>query len=114
MDGDGFTDDIDCNDNNASIYPGAPEIKHDGIDQDCSGYDLTIEVAASYNNRRDKLTVTATSDLGGEAGLEVVGYGSMSWSRKKGTWSYSAQGVGGNPGSVTVSGVEGSTSAPVQ
>lgn len=31
----------DCDDTNASIYPGAPEICGDGIDQDCSGGDLS-------------------------------------------------------------------------
>jgi len=30
---------IDCNDENASIYPNAPEIEGDGIDQDCDGLD---------------------------------------------------------------------------
>jgi hypothetical protein len=30
----------DCNNTNSSIYPGAPEICGDGIDQDCSGADL--------------------------------------------------------------------------
>ena len=40
-DGDGFTaNQGDCNDNDASIYPGAIEICGDSIDQDCNGSDL--------------------------------------------------------------------------
>ena len=41
-DGDGFAvNDGDCNDNDASVYPGAIEICGDGIDQNCNGSDLT-------------------------------------------------------------------------
>ena len=49
-DGDGFiatfpTSDLyDCNDNDPSIFLGAPEICGDGIDQDCSGADLACVI----------------------------------------------------------------------
>jgi MYXO-CTERM domain-containing protein len=42
-DGDGFIDSCgDCDSTDAGIYPGAPEICDDAIDQNCSGFDLGL------------------------------------------------------------------------
>ena len=46
-DGDGFFADVDCNDNNPQINTNAEEICGDGIDQDCSGQDLSCEFSAN-------------------------------------------------------------------
>ncbi|MDP2317421.1 MAG: MopE-related protein [Pseudomonadota bacterium] len=40
VDGDGYTEETgDCDDDNATVYPGADEVYYDGVDQDCDAKD---------------------------------------------------------------------------
>jgi arylsulfatase A-like enzyme len=51
FDGDGFGSllgENDCAPFDASIYPGAPDIPDDGIDQNCDGRDFSLAQSASY------------------------------------------------------------------
>jgi hypothetical protein len=126
-DGDEFTADQDCNDADASIYPGATEVKHDRIDQDCNGYDLTIDITnATYQTSTDKPVVYATSALDSNAALTVTYHGSrgesltrdMSWNDRRSRWqkainNFSSR-YGFIPVYVTVEGPEGAETAPMQ
>jgi hypothetical protein len=63
-DGDGMLDsEGDCDDFNASIYLGAPEIPNDGIDQDCDGSDL-IFIPGCTNLEASNFNPSATVDDG--------------------------------------------------
>ncbi|MGM0574616.1 MAG: MopE-related protein [Myxococcota bacterium] len=49
-DGDGFCPPEDCDDTDATVYPGAPDKCNDGIDQDCKGGDLVCDDAQDNDN----------------------------------------------------------------
>ncbi|MEE4262653.1 MAG: MopE-related protein, partial [Desulfobacteraceae bacterium] len=78
-DGDGYTEGQgDCNDDNAAIHPDAVDICGDGIDQDCSGADLTCSTGNSaYETQLLELisayrTSNALSPLGFDALLNSL------------------------------------------
>ena len=48
-DGDGFTSNVDCDDDDELVYPGAEDFPYDGIDQDCDGADLTDADGDGYD-----------------------------------------------------------------
>ena len=59
-DGDGYADAAcggnDCNDSDSSINPGATEICEDGIDQNCSGTDMTCPVGPPPTSGHEGIT----------------------------------------------------------
>jgi hypothetical protein len=49
-DGDGYHSDVDCDDNNPAVNPGATEIPNDGIDNDCDAATPVHTVSGSGTN----------------------------------------------------------------
>ena len=125
-DGDLFSENEgDCDDTDPLYYPSATDVCGDSIDQDCNGYDLTIDILrADYRVVRDGLVVWATSGLNSEALLQVdipgLGVQSMTWNMSKQLWKIAIRDAslhGFNPDTpgieIIVNGHEGELSATI-
>jgi hypothetical protein len=107
-DRDGYPISTDCNDHDASVHPHADEIGQDGIDQDCNGYDQTIDVKyAVYSHDGTKLKLRATSFLRVNAALQINGTGPLTWRAPRRDWIYDGAAPEGAPPLITIKGVEG-------
>ncbi len=73
LDFDGVGSNLDCNDHDASIHPGATDVPGDGIDQDCSGADAPGIFAAT------PLATASGALTGGRAARIRKGTGSASF-----------------------------------
>lgn len=62
-DKDGIAPPTDCDDTNSRVYPGAPEVVADGLDQDCNGADAAGRVSATivFNSRSSRTSTKFTS-----------------------------------------------------
>ena len=109
LDGDGYGPTLDCDDTDATVYPGAPEAGRDGIDQDCNGYDLSFNVHhAVYSHDGTSLRLRVTSSLREQADIEIVGIGPLEYREHYKDWFMNGGPVDGyaNP-VITLRGVEG-------
>jgi len=77
-DGDGFAEcELDCDDEDSTAHPGAPEVPYDGIDQDCDGSDApSLDVLAGAPLFRSTVQapwlIVAAADLNGDGRDDVI------------------------------------------
>jgi hypothetical protein len=72
-DGDGFEAEADCDDQDASIHPGAPEVCGDGVDQDCDGADAGYRSGTVKTGEAELLVYGGDYDRLGNSAAVVQG-----------------------------------------
>jgi hypothetical protein len=88
----------DCDDTNSKVYPGAPEVASDGIDQDCSGADAAGRLTAivrydgTYTRKSTKLRKLQVAEAPAGASVTVTCSGKRMGCPKEQTFTTSAKG----------------------
>lgn len=61
-DGDGFDADVDCDDDNLAVNPGASETRGNGVDDDCNGYVDELTVPDAYATIQEAMDAAIDGD----------------------------------------------------
>ena len=97
-DHDGISPPADCDDFNNKVYPGAPEVPNDGIDQDCNGADAAGRLSAivsnsfEYTRRWTRVARLRVSDAPAGAAISVTCTGKNKRCPKPKTFTADAKG----------------------
>jgi beta propeller repeat protein len=71
-DGDAYFSDVDCDDSDASVNPGATEVCYDGIDNDCDGYRDSTDLDCVPGFEQPIITLLSHQYLPSISGNKIV------------------------------------------